>query len=385
MSRVILFWFCLISLGGYAQQLPNNYLLQDLDVQLECTDAINQMYNFKFDSAAIQFNQLKKKFPQHPLPYFLFGLMEYWKYLPNTENKQYDEPFLAYMDTAIDKAQVMYGKNNNNIEANFFLSAAYGFKGRLLSDRKHWRKATVAAKNAMNHMQLSKNNNELSPEFMFGDALYNYYSVWIPENYPILKPIMIMFPKGEKGKGIEQLREVAYNAFYTRTEAQSFLMNIYFNEEDNSTLAFPIAQQLYQSFPNNPYFARMYARIAYQIGRTDVSETISLDILKKIDNKTPFYEEVSGRYAAFFLGYLYRFRKNDLAKAKEYFLKAVSYSEKINATNVGYYLWSLSYLAQMADVEKNIDGAKKYYQKIKNSADKDHPTYKEAKKYLSSH
>lgn len=369
----------------FAQLQSNGYLLQDLDVQLECTDAINQMYNFKFDSAAYQFNILKQKFPNHPLPYFLFGLMEYWKYQPNTDNQQYDKSFLAYMDTSIEKASILYKKDHNNVEANFFLSAAYGFKGRLLSDRKHWRKATVAAKNAMNHMQLSKNNNELSPEFMFGDALYNYYSVWIPENYPILKPIMIMFPKGEKGKGIEQLREVAFNAFYTRTEAQSFLMNIYFNEEDNSMLAFPIAQQLHETFPDNPYFARMYARIAYQIGKTDVSESISLEILNRIDKKVPFYEEVSGRYAAFFLGYLYKYRKNDPAKSKEYFLKAVNYSEKINATNVGYYLWSLSYLAQMADAEKKIDEAKMYYNKIKDNADKDHGAYKEAKKYLKSH
>ena len=39
-----------------------------------------------------------------------------------------------------------------------------------------------------------------------------------------------LFPEGDKLKGIEQLDNASGNSFYTRTEAQFFLMRIYLSE-----------------------------------------------------------------------------------------------------------------------------------------------------------
>lgn len=366
------------------QHLKSKYLLQDLDVQLEANEAIHAMYNFNFDTAAVRFNSLKSKYSEHPMPYLLFGLMEYWKILVNEENQAYDQKFLAYMDSAIQKAEFLLKKDKENIEAHFFLAAAYGFKGRLLSDRKKWTKAAIAGKRALEHLQYSKGQNEFSPEFLFGDALYNYYSVWIPENYPVLKPIIALFPKGDKALGLSQLKEVAYNAFYTRIEALTYLMRLYFVEENDAYAALPIAKHLHETFPNNPFFHRYYARICYQLGDAVNTEKLSLEILKRVKEGFPYYEEVSGRYAAFFLGYIYRFRYNQWDKAKEYLNLSVEYAEKVNQTNMGFYIYSLLYLAQMSVKENNLAKAKEYYKKIKETADKDHPAYKEARQFLKS-
>ena len=42
---------------------------------------------------------------------------------------------------------------------------------------------------------------------------------------------MALFPKGNKQLGLQQLEEVATNAFYTRVEAQYFLFRLYASEE----------------------------------------------------------------------------------------------------------------------------------------------------------
>ncbi|HYI77593.1 MAG TPA: hypothetical protein VEW65_08210, partial [Chryseolinea sp.] len=76
-------------------------LISDLHVQLECTQALNDLYNFNFPRAEFQFKYLKAKFAWHPLPYFLMGLIEWWKIMPNTKNTSYDESFFAYMDSTI--------------------------------------------------------------------------------------------------------------------------------------------------------------------------------------------------------------------------------------------------------------------------------------------
>jgi hypothetical protein len=122
--------------------------------------------------------------------------------------------------------------------------------------------------------------------------------------------------------------------------------------------------------------------LSYSEGHLQEAEDVSLDIIRKIENKMPGYEATSGRYAAFFLGYIYKFKHHDYSKAKDYFNRAIAYAQATEATESGYYLYSLQYLAQMAEEEKNIMTAKQYYERIKDDADSDHECYKLAKQKL---
>ena len=85
-------------------------------------------------------------------------------------------------------------------------------------------------------MENAFNTAQSESEIAFGNGLFNYYSIWISDKYPILKPIVSFFPKGDKIIGIEQLDNAAKNSFYTRTEAQYFLMRI-FSEENKLSKA----------------------------------------------------------------------------------------------------------------------------------------------------
>ena len=360
-------------------------LLTNMQVQIEVTQAIQDLYNFKFAKAERQFRWLRQTYPNHPLPYFLLGLSEWWKIVPNIDNQQYDARFLALMDSAIYRGEQILERDEDNVEAHFFLAAAYGFEGRLYSERSQWRKATVAGKRALNHMQTSKDKAELSPEFLFGDGLYNYYREWIPENYFWLRPVVMLFPGGDRKRGLEQLREVMLNAFYTRTEAQYFLMQIYAGEENRPDLAFPIAQQLHNDFPDNAFFERYYARLCFQQGNLSETERVSRSILEKIDKKLPGYEGVSGRYAAFYLGYVYRYRHQDLATASGYFKQALRFAESTDDEEAGYYLYALAHLARIADEEGNTGLARQYYEQVKKRADRKHSTHQEAREYLRKH
>lgn len=365
----------------------SDILINDMLIQIECTDAVNALYNFKFEQADIGFRWIKYKHPTHPLAYFLLGLCEWWKIMPNPEETKYDDKFLHYMDTSIVLAKELYKANEQNFEAKFFLAAAYGFKGRLHAERKHWTKAAFAARNALEFLKKGRTPNELSPEFLFGDALYNYYSIWVPENYKFLKPIVSMFPKGNKDLGLQQLDRVTRYAFYTRTEAQYFLMRIYANEENNPTKAFPMAEYLRKTFPDNAYFERNYARMCYQLGKIQDTESSSLSILDKIKRKMPGYEGTSGRYAAFYLGYMYLYNYGDKVKAREYLLMATQFSTETKAENSGYNIYAMLYLMRMAKETAAKDEAKKqealqYAEKITEFAEKKHEAYTEAKEYI---
>lgn len=361
-------------------------LLSDIKVQLECTQALNDLYNFKFVQAEKQFRYLKEKYRWHPLPYFLMGLIQWWKIMPNTKSTTYDDQFLAYMDSTIMVAENLYKKHPPyKIEAAFFLAGAYGFKARLYSDeeRRSWRKAASAGENALDYLEISKGQDGLSPELLFGDALYNYFAVWVSENYPGLKPILWFFPKGNKELGLKQLKEVSYNAFYTRTEAMVWLMRILASYENDQPRAMQLSEYLYQTYPDNPYFHRYYARMLYSTGKFGVAEPVCRNILTRIDSGMVGYEATSGRYAAFFLGQIYEARKN-YDEAKKYYELCVKFAEQIGATESGYYLFSLISLGEIAQRQGNNSLAKKYFQDVKKKAGRKDEAFKDAKRRLKN-
>ncbi|WP_460620657.1 tol-pal system protein YbgF [Hymenobacter tenuis] len=361
------------------------WLLLDKDIQTELEGAVYNLYNFKYDKAERQFRSLRRRYPNHPMPYFLMGLSTWWKIMPSgIQTTQYDKTFFAYMDTAITKGEALYQADNRNYEACFFLAAGYGFDARLHAERRDWRKATVGAKRSLTYLDKSKEANGLSPEFLFGQALFNYYAVWIPDNYPLLKPVLLFFPKGNKQLGLQQLRNVADNGFYVGPEARVFLMRILLNEEDKPEQAMPVARYLATTYPDNGYLQRIYANACFRQGEFRECERVSREILDKLSRGLPGYEANSGRYATYFLGYLMQNRYKDLAKAKEYYQRCLVFAETNGETKYGFYLFANLALARLADRTKDITAARRYYSVVLDKSDHDSEQYKEAKAYLKN-
>ena len=356
-------------------------LMMDAGLQMDIAEAINDMYNFNMDEARQQFIWLRSYAPEHPLYPFLMGLSYWWMIMPNPENKEYDKIFLQYMDLTIDRAKALEKKDPNHPEANFFLAAAWGFKGRLYSDRANYAMATLAGKNAVNYLSEGRKYTDYGPEFLFGDGLYNYYSVYVAETMPGLRPVIAMFPDGDKQLGLNQLLEVSRFAFYTRTEAQCFLLSILSQEPQRGREALLTGEYLHQTYPNNPYFHRQYARLLFTRGRYDQVEEECLEILQRIDSGMLGYEGTSGRWASYFLGQVYEGRK-DYARAKIYFKKAEYFGEETEQTEQGYYLYSLLELAAIAKREGDEAEATRLYKKIKRYAKRSHPAHERARELL---
>ena len=363
------------------RERESGYLLLDKGLQFRITDAINSMYNFDFEQAERGFQVMRYTYPEHPLPYFLMGLSQWWKIVVAVDNKSHDKAMLKYMDVTIEKAEKLIDENPENKEAAFFLAGAYGFQGRLYSERKNWTSATFAGKNALKYLELSRGEEELNPELLLGDALFNYFSVWIPDNYPLLKPIMLFFPKGDQQLGLQQLEEVAKSSFYARIEAQYFLLRLYASEEKKPFKALEITSYLHNKYPNNPYFHRYFARQLYAVGRGREASEVSMEILKRIDDKQTGYEATSGRYASFFIAQSYD-RMGQPENASPYYLQSVAYGDELGAQESGYYLFSLLQLGKIFFIQGNNTEAKRYLNLVKENAKRRHPAHKEAREFL---
>lgn len=356
------------------------YLLTDFALQLEITDAIDEMYNFDFHKAEVEFNWIRYNHKEHPLAYFLYGISTWWQMMPNIQQVgKLEDRFVAYMDTAIVKSEQMLKADKNNIEAMFFLAGAHGFKGRFYSERGNWGKAANSGRLSLKYLEKTKGYEAMSPEILFGDAIFNYYSIWIRENYPSLRPILFFFKKGDKQLGIEQMEEVATNAFYTRMEAIYFLMRIKAFETNETFEALRLSEYIFNKYPNNPYFHRFYARMLYQAGQFTQSAEVSFEILDRLEKGQLGYEEISGRYASFFLARLYKSQNND-AETEKYYQQVVDFSEVIEDEESGYYLYSQMYLAEAESQRAEYESAMQRITKIRENTKRKEDLNKRARK-----
>ena len=348
----------------------NKSILTNVDIQIEATAAINKMYNFEFKEAEKEFNWLVQEYGDHPLPVFLKGLSLWWKIdsysgisdLSKTDSlDRLDENFIKIMDKSISLSQNIYEKGNK-IDGAFFLAASYGFKGRLLSERRKWRASALAGMNALRYLKEIRKDDLMIPEISFGNGLFNYYSVWISERYPLLKPIIKLFPDGDKQKGIVQLNNAGNNSFYTRTEAQYFLTRIYSSENDISKALY-LSKYLFETFPDNSIFHKFYNQLLYRSSSFSLCEMQSLKIIENFNKKKKGYYDNDIRLAHFFLGEIYLSKKdNDLAI--HHLNKSLFYSEKFKNQKLGYTIYSNFLLGKIHFDRGEINKSKFHFKKV---------------------
>ncbi len=103
------------------------------------------------------------------------------------------------------------------------------------------------------------------PEMQFELGLYEYYIAYFSTNYPIMRPILRAFPKGDKVRGLTRLSQCARDSLnYTQTEAAYFLSYIYLYQEKNPDSALYWLSRLVERYPRNSLFRRMMAETLYE-------------------------------------------------------------------------------------------------------------------------
>ena len=354
----------------YGNVKDTTSILTDIDIQIEATSAINKMYNYQFEEAEKEFRWLVSEYQNHPLPVFLLGLSSWWKidaqssksYIGESQEENIlDKKFMNLMDESINLSKRIYDQGNK-VDGAFFLAASYGFKGRLLSERRKWSAAAFAGRNAIKYLKEIRKDDLMIPEISFGNGLFNYYSIWISERYPLLKPIIKLFPEGNKNKGVEQLNIASNNSFYTRTEAQYFLMRIY-SGEGKLSKAFQLSEYLKDTYPQNSIFHKYYTQLLYRNSRLNECLKESNNIIVNYKKRKFGYNEDEVRIAHFFLGEIYHSNLN-FEKAIFNYKKSIEFSEKIGKQKMGYSIFSNFSLGRIFFNRNEYKQAKIYFKRV---------------------
>lgn len=357
-------------------QWPN-----DPEIDALVQQGIDEVYNFEFEKAEANFDRVIQLRPDHPVGYFFRAMIQWERISCNFDDESQDDNFYAQLDTIEDMCDKLLKINSNDVTAMFFKGGAVGFEGRLRANRGHWLKA---ANDGLVALPLVRKAYELEPnnyDILLGIGIYNYYAEIVPDRYPIVKPVMLFFPGGDRNKGLEQLRLASEHAKYAHVEASYFLMQNYFMFEKDYIKAMDLARKLHDRYPGNSIFYRYYGRCLVSTGHLGEARDIFVDILKRYDNKQFGFDSYDAREAYYYVG-KYEFLAAHLDNALQDLSRCDELSRKLDKDGPsGFMSLSNLLIGMIYDEREQRDYAVKQFKKVMDMKDYE-GSHSEAQKYL---
>lgn len=338
---------------------------QSADFDSLVTKGIKEIYSIKFSEAEVTFRKLIGDYPNHPAGRFFLAMIDWWKILLDLDNESYDDIFYQKLEDVIYQCDEILDKEPENVDALFFKGGAIGFRGRLRATRESWIKAADDGREALPIVERAYNIDPSNVDVQLGFGIYNYYASVIPQEYPIIKPLMLFFPSGDKQKGIGQLTNTAYNGKYAKYEARYFLMTLFYNYENNTAKAQEFADLLTNEFPNNPSFERWSGRIAVKQGNYKRASEIFTSILTKNEKKlTGYFNNRVKREALYYIAANFRSTfQPDSALA--YFEESEKVSRLVdNEEESGFLINAVLYIGMLHEQLGNKEKAIQRYEQL---------------------
>ena len=295
--------------AGVAQAQPNGNgstpsngsVLEDPFVRRQGKQGLDLLYDMRFAEAGQRFDEIDRRFPQHPIGPFLKALNTWWKILLDFSNTEHDEAFNAAMEEVIDRSDRILKHDKQNFDAMFFKGAALGFRGRLRSNRREWFGAASDGKRAMDYVLGVAEKDSANHDYIFGKGLYDYYAAVIPDKYPFARAITTFLPKGNRARGLQELERTASQGYYIQTEAAYFLLQIYYLFERDFDKSIEYASWLRRRHPGNSFFHTIEGRIYARWGAWPTAATIFADVLERYKQGQPGYNAATAEQALYYL------------------------------------------------------------------------------------
>ncbi|MCI0473156.1 MAG: hypothetical protein L0Y76_06175, partial [Ignavibacteria bacterium] len=263
---------------------------------------LGYIYSCKFDSAEMKIKSLLNSNPKDPQANF-FGVLEnWWKINLDRRNESLDEPFNQKVDATIKVCEEILDDKSEDINAMLYKGAALGYRGLVKSLRESWISAADDGKQALNLMDKILEINPANTEASLGIGIYNYFADYVPTNYPFLKPLLILFPSGDRVKGLAQIKEASVKSRIAEMEANYILAFLNLSYERNFVEAERYAYMLSQKYPDNPVYAKLLFNSYVGLGRYNEALAGYSGIREKSVNGLPgFKNEATLRESNYYI------------------------------------------------------------------------------------
>ncbi len=230
-------------------------------------ESLDKMYQYDLKGADQGFDELVRRFPNHPIGPMHKAEVVWWRALRDNKNQVLEEAFDHYTALAVNKGKNLLEQNPDDFYALLYLAAAYGNQTRYHTYiEKSYYQAMRAGIKGYDFIRRAHAIREHYVDCLIGEGAYNYFAGSLPG---VIKFWWWMFGSvGNKAKGIQQLETAAETGEYGRVAAKTVLLGVYYNEkrfDDHQRLLASLIGQ----YPSNPVFVTWLADFYVRQGRTD--------------------------------------------------------------------------------------------------------------------
>lgn len=318
----IIILILIINFSGNAQDFTKVHQL--------IVEGQSYIFDVDFQNALSKFQEAKSVAPNDLRGPFFESTVYFWKGLL-TKNKTEYETFINLTDNLITKCEDIIDKNQNDLDANFYLGWSYTLRAFItyMVDQ-NLLKAASNIKDGNKYLSYVVEKNPNYYDAYLGLGVYNYMISLIPKKYQWLTSILGF--SGDKDEGKKQLITCSEKGIYTNTEAKFYLTLLLWREE-NYPSAEDYANKLKSAYPNSPAIWMISGLLFSQQDKVyDAITAFEKAIEFNKGKESEFVYKSS--YGA--LGTAY-FKTNQFEKAIEYLKKYMGFVNKDDRVNFRLY------------------------------------------------
>ncbi len=328
------FFMTFLHSSGF-QPSKNNYETQLLN-------AMEFVFNFKFEKAESLLLQLSKENQNDPRPLLYISNIYVWKFIGDNNQNDFRK-FEFYSNETIERAKSKLKKDDKNYSALFTLSSIYGYRSIMFLMNKKYFDGLWSARTSLSY------TDELIKKNPFFIDAYLWKGIFLASISQVPKTVQdildIVGIESNLTNGIKDLELVSKNGNLAKIEADYFLSQIYSLFLGENELAYNLLKKLVEKFPDNSLFRYSLAVESMKLGRLGEAETN----LKTLIKNNSFQIKSLQNLTFFLLGDC-NFYQNKYLDAVDYYEKFLSSYKKDSYIATASFRCGLSYLLS-GDVE----------------------------------
>ncbi len=257
---------------------------------------MDALYRSDYDGAEKLFKDEMAARPGEPVPSLGYATAAWWRMendfaLPGSDD---EKRFSSAIGKAIEDAEAS-GKSGKKGEADFYLGAAYGLRGRWEASQRHWMRAYFDGRKAY---KLEKKALKLEPTLYDADLGVGAFDYYLATLSRVIRALAFT-SGGNREKGLAELQLAADYGRFGKVAAKLLIVGIDWTFERKPREAFESIEKLRAEFPDSPFIETMRLIGLYQLRDGPRLEREARLFLKNAEDGARFYlplDKAMGRY-----------------------------------------------------------------------------------------
>jgi tetratricopeptide (TPR) repeat protein len=278
--RAALILMILLAVGATARS-------EEAWLRADLLRGIDLIFDARIREGERVFEAIEKTAPENPAPY-IYQAMALMSYPPREGAAEIDRAMIErLLDKGIRLAEGAKWETDAG-RVKLLTATAYSLLSQLYLEQHNYLKASRAALSAKRYLDEAARLSPDDPDVRYGVGLLNYGAAEMP---PLARSVLsVLNIRGDKERGIEDLKAAAERGVYTKTSAEVALLMIMVNLEDRFTEAAVYGRRLTTRYPGNPELYFPYVNALSEAGDHDGARSVAAALKRKIDEGLPYFD-----------------------------------------------------------------------------------------------